>query len=160
MPTKPKKEIGSLPEQQLPIMIVKMIPNFENKMEFQINTLEMKIQKLQEIFDKDLEEIKKSQPIMKNAIRSVQSLSVSCSLRPHDCSTPSLPVHHQLPSLLKLMFIESVMPSKCLILCRPLFPPSIFPSIRVFSSASVLSIMWPSIGVSASASVLPMSIQD
>ena len=47
-------------------------------------------------------------------------------------------------SLLKLMSIESVMPSKHLILCRPLlFPPSIFPSIRVFSNESVLPIRWP-----------------
>ena len=47
-------------------------------------------------------------------------------------------------SLLKLMSIESVMPSSHLILCRPLFLlPSIFPSIRVFSSESVLCIRWP-----------------
>ena len=47
-------------------------------------------------------------------------------------------------SLLKLMSIESVMPSNHLILCRPLLlPPSIFASIRVFSSESVLRIRWP-----------------
>ena len=47
-------------------------------------------------------------------------------------------------SLLKLMSIESVMPSNHLILCRPLlFPPSIFPSIKVFSNESVLRIRWP-----------------
>ena len=47
-------------------------------------------------------------------------------------------------SLLKLMPIESVMPSNHLMLCRPLLlPPSIFPSIRVFSSESVLHIRWP-----------------
>ena len=47
-------------------------------------------------------------------------------------------------SLFKLMFIESVMPSNHLILCRPLlFLPSIFPSIRVFSNESVLHISWP-----------------
>ena len=46
--------------------------------------------------------------------------------------------------LLKLMSIESVMPSNHLILCRPLlFLPSIFPSIRVFSNESVLRIRWP-----------------
>ena len=46
--------------------------------------------------------------------------------------------------LLKLMSIESVMPSNHLILCRPLlFQPSIFPSIRGFSSESVLRIRWP-----------------
>ena len=47
-------------------------------------------------------------------------------------------------SLLKLMCIESVMPSNHLILCRPLLlPPSIFPSIRVFSNESALPIRWP-----------------
>ena len=47
-------------------------------------------------------------------------------------------------SLLKLMSIESVMPSNHLILCRLLLlPPSIFPSIRVFSNESVLRIRWP-----------------
>ena len=46
-------------------------------------------------------------------------------------------------SLLKFMSIESVMPSNHLILCRPLlFPPSIFPSIRVFSNESLLHIRW------------------
>ena len=47
-------------------------------------------------------------------------------------------------SLLKLMSIELVMPSNCLILCHPLLLlPSIFPSIRVFSSESVLRVRWP-----------------
>ena len=46
-------------------------------------------------------------------------------------------------SLLKLMSIESVMPSNHLILCRPLLLPSIFPSIRVFSKESALHIRWP-----------------
>ena len=64
-------------------------------------------------------------------------------------------------SLLKLMSIELVMPSNHFILCHPLLLlPSIFTSIRVFASKSVLHIRWPNIGVSASASVLPMNIQD
>ena len=46
-------------------------------------------------------------------------------------------------SLLKLMSIESVMPSNHLILCHPPLLPSIFPSIRVFSNESVLHIRWP-----------------
>ena len=47
-------------------------------------------------------------------------------------------------SLFRLMSIELVMPSNHLILCHPLFqPPSIFPSIRVFSNESVLCIRWP-----------------
>ena len=84
-----------------------------------------------------------------------------------DCATPwtaalqaSLSITNS-QSLLKLMYIESVMPSNHLILCCPLlFLPSIFPSIRVFSNESVLHIRWPNIGVSASASVLPMNIHD
>ena len=61
-----------------------------------------------------------------------------------DCSTPSLPVHHQLPELLKLMSIESVILSDHLILfCPLLLLPSIFPSIRMFSNESVLCIKWP-----------------
>ena len=62
-------------------------------------------------------------------------------------------------SLLKLMSIESVIPSNHLILCRPLLlPPSIFPSIRVFSN-SVLRIRWPKYW-SFSFSISPMTIQD
>ena len=67
-------------------------------------------------------------------------------------------------SLIKLMSIELVMPSNHLVLCHPLLlPPSIFPSITVFSNKSVLSKFassGQSIGVSSSASVLPMNIQD
>ena len=59
-------------------------------------------------------------------------------------------------SLLKLMSIESVMSSNHLILCHPLLLPSIFPSIRVFSSESVRQ----SIGALVSALVLPMNIQN
>ena len=56
---------------------------------------------------------------------------------------PSLSISNSL-SLLKLMSVESVMPFNYLILCRPLLlPPSIFPSIRVSSSESVLCITWP-----------------
>ena len=64
-------------------------------------------------------------------------------------------------SLLKFMSIDVVMPFNHFMLCHPLLLlPSVFPSIRVFSSESVLCIRWPNIGVSASASVLPMNIQD
>ena len=62
---------------------------------------------------------------------------------PMNCSMPDLPVHHQLPSLLKLVSIESVVPSNHLILCCALLSPSVFSSIRVFSSESVLHIRWP-----------------
>ena len=58
---------------------------------------------------------------------------------PMDCSTPGFLVHTNSWSLLKLMSIESVMPSNHLILCHPLLLlPSIFPSIRVLSSESIL----------------------
>ena len=61
-----------------------------------------------------------------------------------NCTTPGLPVHHQLPNLPKPMSIESVMPSRHLILCHPLlFLPPIPPSIRVFSDESTLRIRWP-----------------
>ena len=59
-----------------------------------------------------------------------------------DCSTPGLPDTNSW-SLLKLMSIESVMPSNHLILCHPLLPPSVFPCIRVFSNELVLCIRWP-----------------
>ena len=49
-------------------MIMKMIQNLENKMESQVNSLETRIEKMQEGFNKDLEEIKKSQYIMNNAM--------------------------------------------------------------------------------------------
>ena len=62
---------------------------------------------------------------------------------PMDQSTPGFPVLHHLPEH-KLISIESVIPSNHLILCCPLLLlPSIFPSIRVFSSESVLHIRWP-----------------
>ena len=76
-------------------------------------------------------------------------------------ATPWTPAHQVSQSLLKLMSIESFMPSSHLVLCCPrLLLPSIFPSIRVFSNESTLRIRWPSIGDSASASVLPVNIQD
>ena len=75
MPTKPNKEeeIGSLPDKEFRIMIVKMIQNLENKMELQTNSLETRIEKMQEMFNKDLEEIKESQSIMNNAIKEVKN---------------------------------------------------------------------------------------
>ena len=77
-------------------------------------------------------------------LSSVQSLSHVQLCDPMDCSTPGLPVHHQLQSLLKLMSIESVMPSNHLIPCCPLLLlPSVFPNIRVFSNQSALCIRWP-----------------
>ena len=77
------------------------------------------------------------------SVQSVQSLSPSlCD--PMNCSTPGLPVHQQLLEFTQTTSTESVMPSNHLILCHPLLlPPSVFPSIRVFSNESVLRISWP-----------------
>ena len=72
----------------------------------------------------------------------IQSCLTLCD--PMDGSTPGFPVIINSRSLLKLMSIESVMPSNHFILCRPLLLlPSIFPSIKVFSNESVLLIRWP-----------------
>ena len=57
-PNQTKEEIGSLPEKEFRIMILKMIQNLENKMELQKNRVETRIEKMQEMFNKDLEEIK------------------------------------------------------------------------------------------------------
>ena len=55
-----EEEIENLPDKEFCIMVVKMIQNLENKMELQINNLEKRIEKMQEMFNEDLEEIKKS----------------------------------------------------------------------------------------------------
>ena len=63
---------------------------------------------------------------------------------PMDCLTPGFPVLHHLSEFAQTHVHWSVMPSNHLILCHPFFLlPSIFPSIRVFSSESALRIRWP-----------------
>ena len=86
-----------------------------------------------------------------------QSRPILCG--PMDCSTPGLPVLHHLPELLKLMSVESVMPSNHLILCRPFssclqsFPASgSFPMSWLFESGGQ--------GIRASASVFPMNLHS
>ena len=64
-----EEEIGNLLDKEFRIVIMKMIQNLEIKMESQINNLE----KMQERFNKDLEEIKKSQYIMNNAINKIRN---------------------------------------------------------------------------------------
>ena len=86
---------------------------------------------------------------------SVQSLSrVRLFATPWDCSASGFPVHHQLQSLLKIMSIESVMPSNHLTLCH---------SLRSSPASGSLPMSWlfPSGGqsIGSSASVLPMKIQ-
>ena len=96
---------------------------------------------------------------------SVQFSSVSQSCPtlcdPMDCSMPGPPVHHQLLEFTQTHGLKSVVPSNHLILCRPLLlSPSIFPSIKVFSSESVLRIRLPKYW-SFSFSISPaMNIQD
>ena len=84
-------------------------------------------------------------PVLKFYVATVQVLShVWIFVTPWTaaCWAPLSITNSQ--SLLKLMSIESVMPSNRLILCHPLLlPPSIFSSIRVFSNESVLCIRWP-----------------
>ena len=73
------------------------------------------------------------------------SITQSCLIlcNPMDYNMPGFPVHYNSQSLVKLMSIESVMPSNHLILRCPPLPPSIFPNIRVFSSESVFHLRWP-----------------
>ena len=78
-----------------------------------------------------------------------------------DCKTPGFPVHHQLPELLKLVSIESVMPSNLLSSAVPFssclqafLASGSFPLSQLFASGG------QNIGASASASVFPMNIQD
>ena len=66
-----EEEIGRLPEKEFSIMIVKVIQNLQNKMELQINRLETQTENRQEIFNKDLEEIKNSLSVINNAIIDV-----------------------------------------------------------------------------------------
>ena len=71
-PNQTKEEIVSLSEKEFRIMIVKMIQNLENKMELQINRLETRIEKMQEMFNKDLEETKKRRSKMNSAIAEIK----------------------------------------------------------------------------------------
>ena len=68
-----EEEIGNLPDKKFQMMIAKMTQNLEKKMELQINSLETRIEKMQERFNKGLEEIKNSQYIMNNAINEIKN---------------------------------------------------------------------------------------
>ena len=63
-----EEEIGNVSEKEIRIIIIKMIQNLENKMELQINRLKTRTEKMQDMLNKDLEEIKKSQLKMNNAM--------------------------------------------------------------------------------------------
>ena len=79
---------------------------------------------------------------------------------PMNCSTPGLPVHHQLPESTQPISIESVVPSNHLILCIPFFSwPQSFPASGSFQVSQLFTSGGQSIGVSASTSVLTMNTQ-
>ena len=91
------------------------------------------------------------------------SVAQSCLTlcHPMDCSMPGLPVHRQLPEFTQIHVHWVSEPSNHLILCRSLLlPPSIIPSIRVFSMNQLFTLGGQSIGISASTSGLPMNTQD
>ena len=84
---------------------------------------------------------------------ATQSYPTLCE--PMDCSMPGFPIHHQLPELLKLKSIESVMPSNHLILCHPFcFCPQSFPEAESFLTSQFFASGGQNIGASASATVL------
>ena len=84
--------------------------------------------------------IRRTSSVQFNSV--AQSCPTLCN--PMKCGAPGLPIHHQLPSLPIPTSTESVMPSRHLILCRPLLLlPPVPPSIRVFSNDSALLKRWP-----------------
>ena len=99
---------------------------------------------------------------MHQSVQSIQSLSrVQLFVIPWTAGTPGFTLHHQLLDLVKLMSIESVMPSSHLILCCPLLLlPSIFPASVSFPVNRLFTSGGQGVGVSSSASILPMNTQD
>ena len=85
---------------------------------------------------------------------------MSDSLHPMDCSTPGLPVHHQLLELAWTHVQRVGDQFNHLILCHPLLHIQSFPASRSFPMSQLFASDGQSIGVSASASILPMNIQD
>ena len=100
--------------------------------------------------------------IYKSAIK-FSSVTQSCLTLcdPMYCSMPGLPVHVQIPELLKLMFVESVTSSNYLILWHPFFSHlQSFPASGSFQRSQFFASGGQSIGLSDSASVVPINIQD
>ena len=89
-------------------------------------------------------------------LSSVQSLNCLTLCNPMDWSTPGFPVHHQLPKLAQthVHWVGDAIQTS-----YPLSSPSIFPSIRVFSSEFILASGGQTFGASVSASVVPVNIQ-
>ena len=98
-------------------------------------------------------------PLLLNSVQSFCHVQLFAAPWTAACQASLSIINSQ--SLLKLMFIESVMPSNHLILCCPLLlPPSIFPSIGSFQMSQFFTSGGQSIGASTSVSILPMNIQD
>ena len=99
------------------------------------------------------------------AVESLNKVQFSCSVVSDSLRAPWTAVcqaslSNNSQSLLKLMFIESLMPSNHLILCCLLLLPSIFPASESFPMSQFFASGGQSIGASASASVVPVNIQD
>ena len=147
-----KKKIGDediMNEMKIPtVSIANSVKPNKESMESKMGPLKLSVQRTKE---KEWKRISKSYmnhgilPKRKAITRSVQSLSwVQLFAIPWTAAHQACLSVINSWSLLRLMSIESVMSSNHLILCHPLFlPPSIFPSIRVFSNESALHIRWP-----------------
>ena len=147
-----KKKIGDediMNEMKIPtVSIANSVKPNKESMESKMGPLKLSVQRTKE---KEWKRINKSYmnhgilPKRKAITRSVQSLSwVQLFVIPWTAAHQACLSVINSRSLLRLMSIESVMSSNHLILCHPLFlPPSIFPSIRVFSNESALYIRWP-----------------
>ena len=112
-------------------------------------------------FEKETRALKMRNTMVSHQFSSVQSLShVRLFVTPWTMARQASLSTTYSRSLLKLISIESVMPSIHFILCYPLLLPSIFPSIRSFQMSQLFTSGGQSIGVSASTSVLPVNTQD
>ena len=69
-----EEQISSLTEKEFRIMILKMIQNLVNNMETQTNRLEPQIKRIQEMFNKDLEEIKNRKSLMSNTVTAIKNI--------------------------------------------------------------------------------------
>ena len=133
--------LGSLKvdaEEILEEMMAPKFPNYENYKSRDPSSVENRHKK---------PEVNSTKHTIKLLISSVQFSTHSCltSCDPKDCTAHQASLSKtNSQSLFKLMSTDSVMPSRRLILCRSLvLPPSIFPSIKVFSNESALHIRWP-----------------